>query len=92
MIHTQEAQREIDLLTDNVIGLFKVGNKFELIVNVQYANETVDTLNITQFGAIQINYNVPICLGQGIMFPNDKNMNQMFDNPFEFDAFIKSFV
>lgn len=85
------AQKELNALKNDVIGLFKVRGKFELIVNVQYVNETVDTLNITEFGAIQINYSVPISLGQGIMFPNNKNFNQMLDNPFEFDAFIKSF-
>ena len=87
------AQQELDTLKNDVIGLFKMRNSnvFELVVNHQETNQTIDVIRVTQFAVIQLEFNLPIHYGQLIMFPNNKNMNQMLDNPFEFDAFIKSF-
>lgn len=87
----KNAQQELNALKNDVIGLFKVRDKFELVVDFQTVNNTVDTLNITEFGAIQINYNVNTDFGKYKLFPDNKNLNDMLDNPFEFDAFIKSF-
>lgn len=87
------AQQELNVLKNDVIGLFKSRNStiFELVVNHQETNQTIDVIRVTQFAVVQLEYNLPIHFGQLIMFPQGKNMNQMLDNPFEWDAFIKSF-
>ena len=85
-------QKELDKLKNDVIGLFKMRNSnvFELIINVkEFA--TLDVIRITQFGAIQQEFNLPIHYGTFKLFPDNKNMNQMLDNPFEFDIFVESF-
>ena len=93
MVHTQQAQRELNTLKNDVIGLFKMRNSnvFELVINCQETNQTIDVIRITQFGVIQKEHNLPTHFGRLHLFPNNKNMNQMLDNPFEFNAFIKSF-
>lgn len=85
------AQQVLHALKNDVIGLFKVGDDFELIVQV--FESTFRTVRITQFGAIQeALYNFEYQGGLFKLFPDGINMNTMLDNPFEFDAFIKSFV
>ena len=64
---------------------------YELVLKINKDAETIETIFISQFGAIQRGFGIPYQQGQLIMFPQGKNMNQMLDNPFEFDAFIKSF-
>lgn len=87
------AQQELNTLKNDVIGLFKVNGRIDLslVVNHQETNQTVDTITITNYGIIQLEYNIPLEFGKLQMFPQGKNMNQMLSNPFEFDAFIKSF-
>ncbi len=87
------AQNELDALKNDVIGLFKMRNSnvFELVVNHQETNQTIDVIRVTHFAVVQLEFNLPIHYGQLIMFPQGKNMNDMLSNPFEFDAFIKSF-
>lgn len=83
------AQQELNTLKNDVIGLFKLHNKFELVV--ENSEGTFRTLNITQFGVVQETVYYSDDRGIFKPFPDNKNMNQMLDNPFEFDAFIKSF-
>ena len=84
------AQQELNTLKNDVIGLFKIKDCFELVVQVY--ETTIRTIRITQFGVIQESlYNFDYVRGNFKLFPDNKNMNQMLDNPFEFDAFIKSF-
>lgn len=92
MIHTQQAQIQLDELKHGIIGLFKMKNSnvFELVVDVN-DNDTIDVIRITQFGVIQLEYDLPIHYGTLKEFPDNKNMNDMLDNSFEWDAFIKSF-
>lgn len=87
------AQQELNTLKNDVIGLFKSRNShiFELVVNHQQTNQTVDVIRVTQFAVIQLEFNLPVHYGQLIMFPQGKNMNDMLDDPFGWDAFIKSF-
>ena len=89
----KNAQNELDTLKNDVIGLYKhrTLGVFELVLKINKDAETIETIFISQFGAIQRGFSVPYQQGQLMLFPNDKNMNQMLDNPFEFDAFIKSF-
>lgn len=84
------AQQELNTLKNDVIGLFKIKDSFELVLQVY--ETTFRTIRITQFGVIQESlYNFDYVRGNFKLFPDNKNMNQMLDNPFEFDAFIKSF-
>ena len=83
-------QQELNTLKNDVIGLFKIKDSFELVLQVY--ETTFRTIRITQFGVIQESlYNFDYVRGNFKLFPDNKNMNQMLDNPFEFDAFIKSF-
>ena len=86
-------QTELNALKNDVIGLFKTRNSnvFELVVNYQETNQTVDVMRVTQFAVIQLEFNLPNHYGTLKLFPNNKTMNDMLDNPFEWDAFIKSF-
>ena len=86
------AQQELNTLKNDVIGLFKMRNSnvFELVTDVN-DNDTIDVIRITQFGIVQEEYNLPIHYGTLKMFEEGKNFNDMLSNPFEFDAFIKSF-
>lgn len=87
------AQQELNTLKNDVIGLFQTrGSKvFELVVNHQKANQTIDVIRVTQFAVVQLEFNLPIHFGTLKLFPDNKNMNDMLKNPFEWDAFIKSF-
>ena len=89
----RKAQQELNNIKNDVIGLFKMRNSnvFELVVNHQAVNETIDVIRITQFGVVQLEYNLPIHFGTFKLFPYDKNMNEMLVNPFEWSDFIKSF-
>lgn len=93
MDQIQKAQRFLDLIKNDVIGLFKMKNskRFELVTRINEKN-TLDTISISQFGAISKSFCLPYQhYGHLELFPDGKNMNQMLDEPFEFDAFIKKF-
>lgn len=90
MINTNDAQVELNKLKGNVIGIFK-GIKdapYELIVGVN--DESIDTIHITSFGAIQESYGMPKHYGKIALFPNGKNMNDMLSEPFEWSKFINT--
>lgn len=92
MVNTQQAQIQLDELKHGVIGLFKSRNSnvFELVTDVN-DNDTIDVIRITQFGIIQQECNLPVHFGTLKLFPDNKNMNQMLENPFEWNEFINSF-
>ena len=87
------AQQELNTLKNDVIGLFKMRNSnvFELVVNHQETNQTIDVIRVTQFGIIQQEYNLPIHYGTLKLFPDNKNMVEMLYNPFDWNDFISSF-
>ena len=93
MIHTQQAQMQLDELKHGVIGLFKMRSKdapYEMVVGVNEGN-TIDTIRFTQFGVIQEGFNLPTHYGVLKLFPDNKSMSDMLDSPYEFDEFLKSF-
>ncbi len=92
MVNTQQAQIQLDELKHGVIGLFKHrdSNIFDLVIDVNRDN-SIDTIRITQFGAIQQEYNIPTQYGEMRLFPDNKNMHQMLDNPFGWVEFITEF-
>lgn len=78
-------------LRSKVIGLAKINGRFDLVFNIQEPNQTYDSVTVTQFGAIQRNFGFPMGHGELKLFPDNKTLLLMLDNPFEFDQFIKSF-
>lgn len=91
MVNTQQAQMHLDELKFGVIGIFKNhnGGVFELITDDN--GDTIDTIYISSFGAIQQSFNHSKHYGQVEMFEQGVNMNQMLDNPFEWNEFMKRF-
>lgn len=61
MVHTQQAQIQLNELKYGIIGLFKNrgSNIFELVTDIN-DNDTIDVIRVTQFGTIQQEYNLPI--------------------------------
>jgi hypothetical protein len=92
MIHIQQGQAQLDELKHGIIGLFKIhgSNQFKLVVDVNN-NVTIDIIRFTQFGNIQEEFNLPTDYGTLKLFPDNRNMIEMLDSPFEWNAFIKSF-
>ena len=92
MVNTQQAQMQLDELKYGIIGLFKMrgSNVFKLVTDVN-DNDTIDVIRVTQFGIIQQEYNLPIHYGTLKLFPDNKNMVEMLDNPFDWNDFISSF-
>lgn len=86
----QHLRNSLEAFKRDVIGLVKNQDRFDLIV-YKHSDELIDTFTITQFGALQENFQFPTKYGEVKYFPNGKNMDEMLENPFEFDAFIKSF-
>ena len=91
MYSMQEAKISLERLKNDVIGLVKNQNRFDLIIYKWDDLDAIDTVTITQFGIIQENFRFPISYGEVKYFPQGKNMNEMLENPFEWDSFIKSF-
>lgn len=89
----QTAQTELNNLKNDVIGVFKNrnGGSFELVTGVSKDGSSIDTISITSFGAIQQDFSLPVHYGTLHLFPDNKNMNDMLSNPFEWDAFMKQF-
>ena len=92
MIHTQQAQMQLNELKYGIIGLFKNrgSNIFELVTDIN-DNDTIDVIRITQFGVIQKEHNLPIHFGTLKLFPDDTNMFEMLDFPYDWNDFINSF-
>lgn len=92
MVHTQQAQMQLDELKYGIIGLFKQrgSNVFELVADVN-DNESIDVIRITQFGTIQGEFGLATHYGTLKLFPDNKNMVEMLGNPFEWSNFINSF-
>ena len=92
MIHTQQAQMQLDELKHGIIGLFKQrgSNVFELVTDVN-DNESIDVIRITQFGIIQQEIYLPIHYGTLKLFPDNMNMFEMLDSSFDWNDFISSF-
>lgn len=91
MVNTRQAQNELNALKDYVIGVFKNRNSnvFELVTEVN--DDTINVIRITQFGIIQKEFNLPVHYGVLHLFPDNKNMNEMLNNPFEWAEFIEKF-
>jgi len=88
-----KVQNELNVLKNDLIGIYKHSTigVFELVLSIDKNTETIETCFISQFGAIQRGFLIPYQQGKLSLFPDNKNMNDMLDNPFEWDAFIKSF-
>ena len=91
MVSTGKAQNELNDLKNHVIGIFKSGNKIHLVTNYEESIQTVDLLTVTVFGVLQKEFNVPIYFGRLFLFPDNKNMNEMLNDVFDWAEFCKQF-
>jgi len=87
------AQQELNALKNDVIGIYKhrTLGVFELVLKINRDAETIETIFISQFGAIQRGFGIQYQQGILRMFEEGKNFNDMLDNPFEWNDFINSF-
>lgn len=91
MVSVVKVREELNTIKNHVIGVFKVRNKFHLVMNYQETNQTIDLLTITDFGALHQEFNVPNDYGTLFLFPDNKNLNQMTEDPFEWARFCNQF-
>ena len=89
MSFTSNAQNELNKLKDSVIGIYKYDNLFYLIT--EYNDKTMNGIRVTQFGAIQQFYGMPL-RGHYQEFPNKQTMNELLEKPHEWTKFIDSFL
>ena len=89
----QSARQGLHSLKNNVIGIYKHNTLgvYELVLSINKDDETIETVFISQFGAIQRGFGVQYQQGTLYMFEEGKNFNNILDNPIEFDNIIKSF-
>ena len=90
MVSLDNVHKELRTLKKFVIGVYFHANTVYLIISHDERTKTLDTINITPFGAIQRDYNMPI-RGHYELFPDGKNMNDMLDNPQDWASFISIF-
>lgn len=90
MVHAQQAQIQLDELKHGIIGIYKDSLGFRMVTDVNN-NGTIDTIRFTEFGTIQGEFNAPLRAGKLAMFDDNKTMNQLLDNPFEWAEFMKQF-
>ena len=53
----QNTRESLDTLKNEVIGLYKISDCFELVVDFDKDTSTINTINITEFGSLHQNYN-----------------------------------
>ena len=89
----ENARQNLYILKNDVIGIYKhrTLGVYELVISINKNAETINTVFISQLGAIQQSFGIQYQQGILQLFPENKNMNQMLYNPFEFDTFMKSF-
>lgn len=89
-VEVKIARNYLEELRSKVIGVYKENNDaaFELVVDGTAT--TIDTIRITQFGAIQENFGLPI-RGKLLFFPQGKSLTDMVNTPFEWAKFIEQF-
>ena len=90
MVNTQQAQIQLDELKNSIIGIYKDNLGFRMVTDVNN-NGTIDTIRFTEFGTIRKEFNAPLRAGKLAMFDDNKTMNQMLDNSFEWAGFMKQF-
>lgn len=79
-------------LKDHVIGIMKVRDRFLLVCEYSEANQTVNVVRFTDFGVAIPEYSLPVAYAQSMfLFPDNKTMNQMLSEPFEWSEFISQF-
>lgn len=88
MISTANITKEADEIKKKVIGIFKQGKNYSLVMDYQEPNQTVDLLTTTQFLAFRKEFNIPTNFGTLHLFPENKSMFEMLENPLEWYEFV----
>lgn len=89
----QAANIILSELKEKVIGIYQhpTIKTFELITDINSTNTNIDSFFISNLGAVNQQYGIPIGAGKYHLFPIGKNMNDMLKDPFEFNKFIEQF-
>lgn len=93
--NVETARQGLGALKKDIIGVFKTkgangSNDYEMVV-AEHDNGTIDTIHITPFGVINESFFMPKYFGEYHRFPEDKNMEEILTDPFEWAKFIKNF-
>ena len=93
MLDTTQLSKEFDIIRQQIIGLFRLNNEtiFELVLNVNKDNMTIDTICITDLLGVHTTNGTPIAYGQLALFPDNKNYSQMLENPHQFSKWINEY-
>lgn len=86
---TDNLKKELHDLKDQVIGIMKNpgSGRYELVLSEDTLN--FSTIHITNFGSITSN-KYPKSIFKFSRFPDNKNLNQVMEDPFQFDEFVRS--
>jgi len=91
MLEIRQAQDDMDRLKYKVIGFLQdrnAPNNIDMILSISKDKESVDTVNITKFGAIQHQHNMPVRNNHIIMIPKEYgNFAELLRNPFKWQEF-----
>lgn len=81
-------------LKNEVIGLIRLRSSriviFELVVVDN--GDTVDTINVTQFGIVNESFSLPKSIGTYHSFPDGQNMNELLTDPYAWETFMNRFI
>ena len=91
MVSTRNAQIELDILRSRVIGVYKIADMLFLVVEYDEKSQSMNTIRITELGAIQQDFGMSM-RGQIGLFPDNKSMTDMLNEPFLWAKFIGKFL
>ena len=88
-----DIQKNMDNLKKEIIGIYKHSRigVFELVLSIDYENKTIDTVFISQFGAIQRGYGIPYEQGKLQLFDKGVSMYDLLAYPSAWAEFINKF-
>ena len=89
-MNTSSLQKELDNLQKNTIGFFKhpLTNQLELVV--EQDKDWIKTVSIKPLGGLHTNH-ISATEGRLVLFPNNKTLADMKDNPTELHEIQQAF-
>jgi hypothetical protein len=90
----QDAQQGLYNLKEDIIGIFRHSGSTtcDLVFSVNEESKTINSISISPYGMISQWYGQPISNGKLFLFPDGKNMNDMWaGSPFEVAKFLEQF-
>jgi len=84
-----ELRNSMFKLREEVIGLIKIKDAFELVLTDD--GDYVHTIDVTQMGSVNTTCGLPKSRGKFIAFPLGLNMNDMLSNPSVWVEYMNNF-